>query len=525
MYTTGHGGGCSISGTSWDYATIKYDPNGNTAWLRRYNGPGNYWDYSFALTIDIFGNVYVTGMSYGSGTLTDYATIKYVQNDNGTVAGTVKSASSQQNLEGVLVEALQGGMVKGSAKTDGCGQYSIINLSPGTYDVKALKKGYQTQTIINQTIIPGGKIGVDFQLALLTRMIAGHVRDAVNQQYLEGVLVEAFQEDQIQGSDNTDVEGYYCIPDLSAGSYTVRAKKTGYETKAYNGVQVYEGQATTQDFQLNPSPKDTLVYDDFSDGNDDGWEKYSIENPPLQMEQTAAGQVNCSWQVQDGQYTCNASGRRNWCIAVGGASDWSDYIFKAGVIGIEGVDKILIVRFVDVENFYAINVRSDWGGLDEVTFNKMENGTFNADIASVSYPSVNGVSYDVRVHCEGSNFKIYVDDNEVLNYADSSNPFLQGKVGIACWTGDAERCNIGFDNVLVAYLPGSGMVSGTITKKRVNPEPLEGALVEVYNGQLIKSVMTSADGRYSMSLQAGTYTVYASKDGYWTAPLRLDTKG
>ncbi len=67
------------SGTSWDYATVKYSPTGDTLWVRRYNGPGNSDDQAFALALDGGGNLYVTGNSFGSGTFVDYATIKYVQ--------------------------------------------------------------------------------------------------------------------------------------------------------------------------------------------------------------------------------------------------------------------------------------------------------------------------------------------------------------------------------------------------------------------------------------------------------------
>jgi len=67
-------------GTFYDYATLKYAPNGDTLWVRRYNGPGNSGDYASALAVDVSGNVYVTGWSYGSGTSYDYATIKYASN-------------------------------------------------------------------------------------------------------------------------------------------------------------------------------------------------------------------------------------------------------------------------------------------------------------------------------------------------------------------------------------------------------------------------------------------------------------
>ena len=74
VYVAGYSRG---SGTWDDYATIKYYPNGDTAWVRRYNGPGTGWDFAYALAIDDSANVYVTGGSGGSGTSKDYATIKY----------------------------------------------------------------------------------------------------------------------------------------------------------------------------------------------------------------------------------------------------------------------------------------------------------------------------------------------------------------------------------------------------------------------------------------------------------------
>ena len=74
VYVTGKSWG---SGSNWDYATIKYYSNGDTAWARRYNGPGSQSDIAEAIAVDNWGNTYVTGRSYGSGTALDYATMKY----------------------------------------------------------------------------------------------------------------------------------------------------------------------------------------------------------------------------------------------------------------------------------------------------------------------------------------------------------------------------------------------------------------------------------------------------------------
>ena len=76
VYVTGKSIG---SGPINDYATIKYNSSGVQQWVARYNGPGNNIDVAYAIALDGSGNVYVTGNSTGSGTLNDYATIKYSQ--------------------------------------------------------------------------------------------------------------------------------------------------------------------------------------------------------------------------------------------------------------------------------------------------------------------------------------------------------------------------------------------------------------------------------------------------------------
>jgi hypothetical protein len=64
-------------GTSFDFATVKYDTNGHERWVRRYDGTGNDYEWPRAITVDNAGFVYVTGYSMGNGTKEDYLTIKY----------------------------------------------------------------------------------------------------------------------------------------------------------------------------------------------------------------------------------------------------------------------------------------------------------------------------------------------------------------------------------------------------------------------------------------------------------------
>lgn len=61
----------------YNYVTIKYNSAGVQKWINSYNGPGNFDDFAYDMTLDDSSNVYVTGKSYSTETSFDFATIKY----------------------------------------------------------------------------------------------------------------------------------------------------------------------------------------------------------------------------------------------------------------------------------------------------------------------------------------------------------------------------------------------------------------------------------------------------------------
>jgi hypothetical protein len=76
VYVTG---GSMGAGTNLDYATIKYNSSGSLQWIQRYDGSGHTYDKALDLKIDN-SNIYLTGMSGGTTSVTDYLTISYKQN-------------------------------------------------------------------------------------------------------------------------------------------------------------------------------------------------------------------------------------------------------------------------------------------------------------------------------------------------------------------------------------------------------------------------------------------------------------
>ncbi len=81
------GGVVVVGGLKWgpqyddcDFLTTKYFPNGDVAWTNIYTWPQEDWyefDYANAVVVDDVGNVIVTGASMDVDTYYDYATVKY----------------------------------------------------------------------------------------------------------------------------------------------------------------------------------------------------------------------------------------------------------------------------------------------------------------------------------------------------------------------------------------------------------------------------------------------------------------
>jgi hypothetical protein len=132
VYVTGESTGphgVADSG-AYDYATIKYDADGNQLWVARYNGAASGWDYPVAMAVDSAGNVYVTGyQTAADGTSgADYATIKYDTDGNQLwVAAYNGPDNGSDHATAIAVDATGHVYVTGSSTgSDGRGDYATI---------------------------------------------------------------------------------------------------------------------------------------------------------------------------------------------------------------------------------------------------------------------------------------------------------------------------------------------------------------------------------------------------------------
>jgi|GEM_PF-4223160 len=140
------------TGWSWDFGDEGTSDLQNPS--HEYDDPGAY---TVSLT---------AGNACGNDTeiKTGYITVNAVP-DPGAIAGKVTQADGVTAISGALVQALQGSTVMGSDNTDSSGDYTIANLAPGAYDVRASAAGYIPQIQTGVIVTSGQTTTINFSLS------------------------------------------------------------------------------------------------------------------------------------------------------------------------------------------------------------------------------------------------------------------------------------------------------------------------------------------------------------------------
>ena len=129
------------------------------------------------------------------------------------------------------------------------GFYNLTQELSGTFNLKASKDGFLSQTKSNQLIGAGETKQVDFALGKLGR-IKGSTVDFFTGNGINNANLSLFLYDEFLDSTLTNASGYYEFNNLAPGYYDVNAEATGFTLNSKPDNHVLGGENTTVDFWL-----------------------------------------------------------------------------------------------------------------------------------------------------------------------------------------------------------------------------------------------------------------------------------
>jgi parallel beta-helix repeat protein len=173
----------------------------------------------------------------------------------------------------------------------------------------------------------------------------------------------------------------------------------------------------------NP-PANVLFFDDFEDGDLDGWTM-----------------VNGNWIVADQELTQSDSS--HWPVIIwAGDKAWINYVLQVRVKPTGGSGHVFVLfRFVNNQNFYLFGIRENW---DDVVWNKCVNGSWGQEISQHKIIEQNQW-YTLSIVVHGTSIRGYVDNVLYIETSDADLP----NGAIALDTHVASAC---FDDVIARSL-------------------------------------------------------------------------
>lgn len=172
-------------------------------------------------------------------------------------------------------------------------------------------------------------------------------------------------------------------------------------------------------------------FDDFSDGNSDGWQEYSPDG---------------YWSINNGEYYGYSPRQTpsHTLLSTVGDISWNNYSFEVDVKGIDGVGKSVVFYVDNNQNGYVVNLQGGYsnGGNKLILAYKQSLDNENAQlITSTSYTNSANIWYHIRIEVKNENLitkniKVFVNDEPIIetfsNYGSTG-----GAAGFDVYPGGA----------------------------------------------------------------------------------------
>jgi|GEM_PF-1672770 len=289
-----------------------------------------------------------------------------------------------------------------------------------------------------------------------------------------------------------------------------------------SGFRTYAQVVEFDDFNIQPEKTIRTLFDDFEDGNADGW---TVAKGSWVVTNDDNGKV----YKQTG-----ASANVEGFVTVGDA-DWTDYTIETKVKAVSrggaGDASGIMIRVNNNNNFYLFRLHWD---LDSAQLLKRSNGAYSVlTTGSLPFPDVAyGTWYALKVTVHHNVIEGYVNGVKVLSWTDTSEPIMNGAAGFRSYAQTVE-----FDDYEVALwnkasLNTDDLTLGTRVLIADGNQTLASVLVHtadpaLFEGQAVQ--ITARAGSAALAVEPASFTLYPWSFQPWQAgyaaviPVALDT--
>lgn len=178
--------------------------------------------------------------------------VKIVLGASGGVAGNVVSASAHKPVAGALISVSphNDNGDSGRATSDEAGNFAVLGLAPGIYDVDTVAAGWVAEQRRGLVVGAGARFALHLELHA-TGSASGFVRDASGRGVAGAVVRGAAGSTVGVASEaRTDGSGAYTLGGLSSGRAQLSARRDGSLAGQAATLEIPEGFAASHDFTL-----------------------------------------------------------------------------------------------------------------------------------------------------------------------------------------------------------------------------------------------------------------------------------
>lgn len=206
--------------------------------------------YTLTATKDGFFPEALTGIVVVRGNVTNNVNFTLTEKPT-RIYGTVKSGTYLQPKVNVSVVG-----TNIFNFTDVEGDYSLENLTAGTYTISAQLEGYALAQVPNVVLPVGGQVRVDIELiALPGAIVRGEVLNLDTSAPLVSVTVTIIGPDGKQFTKETNFEGQFEFTMLADGNYTLQFQATGFQPVEVDNVNASSAVVSNNTYFMQPVRK------------------------------------------------------------------------------------------------------------------------------------------------------------------------------------------------------------------------------------------------------------------------------